>query len=270
MYKKFLKDVLKIFLILLLVFLILFPIYILIVTAFLSNSSVTNHNFALYFKEWNYQNFNFFANAEFWNAILISFESAFILMLIRLLTYTLFAIGLSRFPNKFKKIIWIIVLIFSFTPEFAIYLSLNKLLNDLLLANTLTPLSLITNSIFSYFFMYNLFIHYEKAKQKYQKLIVVDNLSIWQKIYLVYWKEMKEFYLLLIIFSFVSVWNDFLWPNYLLSSTSKKTVGIWFRQIGPIPTGGYFINIQSAGALVVIALPLLIYFIFSRKIVKSI
>ncbi|VEU75053.1 Uncharacterised protein [Mycoplasmopsis citelli] len=270
MYKKIIKDISIIALVLLLIFIILFPLYILIVTSLMSTSATTNKEYSLFFKELEFQNFSFFKDTMFWNAILISLESSLVLIFARLIIYSLFAIGLSKLSKKITKFIWIIILVFSFIPEFTIYFSLNKLLNDLHLTNSLTPISLVTNGIFSYFFMYNLSIHFEKSKQKYHKASLIDNLNIWQKMYLVYWKEMKEIYLLLIVFSFVSVWNDFLWPNYLLSGTDTKTVGIWFRQIGPTPAGGYFINIQSAGALVVVALPLIVYFIFSSKIVKSI
>ncbi|UUM19901.1 MULTISPECIES: glycerol transporter subunit C [unclassified Mycoplasma] len=270
MYKKIIKDILIIAFVLLVIMIILFPLYMLILLAFMSNSAVTNKNYFLYFKEFEFRNFSFFGDKLFWNAILISLESSLALIIIRLVTYSLFVIGLSKLRKKITKTVWIIVLFFSFIPEFTIYFSLDKLLNDLHLANSLTPLSLVTNSIFSYFFMYNLSIHFEKSKKKYHKVALVDNLTVWQKMYLIYWKEMKEIYLLLIVFSFVSVWNDFLWPNYLLSGTQTNTVGIWFRQIGASPAGGYFQNIQSAGALIVVALPLIVYFIFSKKIVKSI
>ncbi|WP_435129752.1 ABC transporter permease subunit [Mycoplasma sp. 6243] len=270
MYKKAFKEALIIILIVILIIIILFPIYILIVSALMPTDDVVNKRFTIRLRKFDFSNFNFFSDIRFWKAVGLSLSSSLMLLSIRLITYTLFVIGISKLGKRSKKVILLIILILSFIPEFAIYLSLNKVLNKLNITNSLTPLSLVTNGFFSYFFMYNLLIHFEKSKQKYYKAMKIDNLTLWQKIYLIYWKEMKETYILLIIFSFVSVWNDYLWPNYILSGTNDATVGIWFRQIGQVPAGGSLLNIQSAGALVVIAIPLTVYFIFSKKIVRSV
>ncbi|MGZ9413539.1 ABC transporter permease subunit [Mycoplasma sp. 480] len=268
MIKKITKEIIKILILLFILLLILFPLYILLITSLKSNYSTSNNNYSLILKEFEWSNFNFFKNSIFWKAVFLSMSSSLLLICLRVVFYTLFIVGLSKINQKIKKAILLFIMFFSFIPEFSIYLSLREILSNFHIINNLSVFSIVSNSIFSYFFIYNLLINFEKTKNQYWKVIKLDNLNIFQKIYLVYWKEMRNYYILLIIFSFISSWNDYLWPNFLLSSTDSKTVGIWFRQIGETPSGGYFLNIQAAGSLVVILLPLGIYFTFSQKIIK--
>ncbi|WBP84281.1 ABC transporter permease subunit [Mycoplasmopsis edwardii] len=269
MYRKIYKDIIIILLLMMITLALLFPIYILILVAFKSTNSVVLKEYNLYFNEFEFSNFVFLKDKSFWNALLISFASALLLILIRLAFYSSFIIGINKLGERVQKLMLLIILIFSFMPEFSIYLSLRELLGKMKLLNSLTPLSLVTNSLFSYFFIYNLLLSYKKTEQKYDKLIKNDNLKWWERFYFVYWKELKNMYFLLIIFSFISIWNDYLWPNFLLSNTEYKTVGIWFRQIGATPSGGHFINIQAAGSLIALVVPVGLYFAFSSKIVSA-
>ncbi|UWD34545.1 ABC transporter permease family protein [Mesomycoplasma molare] len=266
--KKIIKVTIIFLLLFLLLFFIFFPIYFLILVSLKSNQSFLNNEYSLIIDEWNFKNYSFLKEFDFWKAILISLISSFVLIIIRMIIYFGFIISFYNFSNKFKKTIQLILMILFIIPEFSIFLSLKNILNILNISSNLNYFSLISNSLFSFFLLNNMLFNYTKTKDKYYKIIIIDNLNFLEQLKLIYWKEMKHSFFMLVVFSFITTWNDFLWVNFLLSGSEDKTLAIWFRYYAPIPTGGYFLNLQAAGAFVSIFIPITIYFIFSKQITK--
>ncbi|AIA29227.1 glycerol ABC transporter permease [Mycoplasmopsis californica] len=264
-FKNIFKEVSKFFAIGCLVIVILFPLYYLLLYSLLPTHSFHEAKYGLVIQEWNWANFFGLFNSEFWIAVGYTFVFVGILICLRVITYSLAIAGLLKMPPTLQKIFLYFFLIISLIPEFSIYLSLQVVLNYLNIASSL--FAVVTNAIFSFFsFTYVFNIAKHTATQK-AKLILNDNLKWHQKIVFVYLPKLKLAYFLLIIFTFISVWNDYLWPSFLLRSTPKTNITIWYLNLG-ITSGGILLNIQAAGATISVIIPLTIYAIFSRKINK--
>ncbi|WP_029608638.1 ABC transporter permease subunit [Mycoplasma simbae] len=264
-YKLIGKEILRYVSIGLLIILILFPLYYLLLNSLLSTGSVHEGRTYLVIKEWNWSNFGGLATPEFWSAVGYTFLFATIMILLRIFTYSLAVAGLLKMKPVFQKVFLYFFLIISLIPEFSIYLSLQVVLNNLEIKNTI--FAAITNAIFSFFtFTYVFNLAKSTADQK-SKLMINDNLKWHQKIRYVYFPKLKLAYFLLVIFTFIAVWNDYLWPLFLLRGTSMTNITIWYLTLG-VTSAGALTNIQSAGAVISVLIPLTIYWIFAKKINK--
>ncbi|UBX97354.1 glycerol transporter subunit C [Mycoplasmopsis synoviae] len=268
MLKKISKEFLKINFIILLCIIILFPLYYLLVLAFTKSSDIDTGFINFWFNNTSSEAFKMVLNNNFIKALAVTFASIFTLIIIRILIYSLAIAGMLKINNKKINSILIYFFIFiSFVPEYVLYFQ-NKLnLNNWNLSSA-RAFSLITNSIFSFFiFTYSFKIAYKTFQEK-NKIIMVDNLKWYEKIFYVYFSELKLSYLLLIIFTTTSVWNDFLWPRFLLNNTNTLTISIWFSfpktQFAPLA------NVFAAGSVIAISIPLGIYLVFSKFINKTI
>ncbi|MBY7704196.1 hypothetical protein JIY74_28535 [Vibrio harveyi] len=105
--------------------------------------------------------------------------------------------------QRYQKIFLYFFLIISLIPEFSIYLSLKTVLIKTGMRDLM--FSYVTNSLFSFFnftYMFNI------AKTVYEnkhKVMKNDNLKLYEKLFYVCLPKMKLGYLLLVVFSFISV-----------------------------------------------------------------
>ncbi|MBN3534544.1 carbohydrate ABC transporter permease [Mycoplasma procyoni] len=268
MFKTIFKETLKYIALVSCLFFILFPLYILLAYSLKDTNSVASGDYSIHISRWDFSNYNFFATSDFWRALGLSFSAILIFNLIRITIYTTFGAAYYLANAKIKKILLISLFIITSTPEFGLFLALKSILINLNLIQTASYFNLAVNSIFSFYLCFQLAKEIENTNKNKLVLAKLDNLNIWNRIYYIYWTNLKGVYLIIIIFSSIAVWNDYLWANFVLSGTQNKTIAIWFRELGPTPSGGNFQNIQSAGAFISILFPLGIYAIFSKKITK--
>lgn len=262
MWLKLSKEIAKYLIICLLCIMVLFPLYYLLLYALMSDRSILDNKIFLLIKEWNWSNFSNLFAKPFFIALAYTLVFSTILILLRIITYSLAIAGLLKMKEIYQKIFQYFFLMISLIPEFSIYLSLKFVLLKLDLVATV--FAFVTNSIFSFFtftYIFNIAKHTSAEKEK---IMLNDNLKWFDKLIYVYLPKLKLAYFLLIIFSFVSVWNDYLWPLYILTE-DYSNLTIWYLNLGHEP-GFVKYNIQAAGALISVLIPLIIYFAFSKKI----
>ncbi|EIN15040.1 Glycerol ABC transporter, permease component [Mycoplasmopsis agalactiae 14628] len=266
--KKIIFGIIKFALIGLLCIALLFPLYYLLLHSLVSAKTITDNKASLTIQEWNWSNYAEAYKKDFWVAFGYTLLFAFILMSLRILTYSMAVAGLLKMNSKFQKIFQNFFLVISLIPEFSIYLSLKTFLINLKLYGT--AFSFVSNSIFSFFtftYVWNLAksVHNEKYK-----IMLNDNLKWNQKITYVYLPRLKLAYFLLIIFAFITAWNDYLWPTFVLPTTNNAkgftNITIWFLNLGREASEFENTAIQAAGAVISVLIPLTIYAAFSKKI----
>ncbi|AXJ70288.1 ABC transporter permease subunit [Mycoplasmopsis bovis] len=256
------KEIIKYFLIGFLCLLMLFPLYYLLLQSLMSTNSLINNRTFLVIEEWNWVNFATAFKSNFLRAFGWTLLFATILILIRLIIYSLAIAGLLRMSAKYQKVFLYFFLVISLIPEFSIFLSLKTVLLTFNLDET--PIAFVTNAIFSFFNFTYIFNLAKSISDKKNKTMLNDNLKPMDKLIYVYLPKMKLGYMLLIVFSFISVWNDYLWPQFLFS-TNYTNISIWYLTLGQDRQAA-LLNVQAAGAFISIVIPLIIYFIFSKKI----
>ncbi|UKS54091.1 ABC transporter permease subunit [Mycoplasma feriruminatoris] len=262
MIKIIIKEIIKYLLIGLLILLLLFPLYYLLLQALLYNSSIVENKTYLVIKEWNWSNFLKAFQSNFLKAFGWTILFATILITIRIIVYSLAIIGLLKMKPVYQKVFSYFFIIISLIPEFSIFLSLKTVLLQINLEST--PIAYITNAIFSFFNFTYIFNLAKSIESEKSKVMINDNLKWYDKLFYVYLPKMRLGYFLLIIFSFISVWNDYLWPQFILSE-GFTNITIWYQTLGREQEAS-LINVQAAGAMISVLIPLIIYMSFSKKI----
>ena len=267
MFKNLCKEILKYLIVFLLLIIVLFPLYYLIVVSLSTPDFFGKTRFKVdIFSPGNFQGLN---TAEFRSAVSITVGVIFTLIFLRMTTLTLASFGLMKVNAITKKVMFWIFFFVSIIPEITTYLALKTIITDLGIFPSSLTISWTTNGIFSFFLM--LYI-YRAASQIWvtkEKIMIIDSLKWYQAFLYVYLPVLKMPYFLLVIFTTIHVWNEYLWPHVILSSLAVKNVTGWFLSLGD--TGfGNITNIQAAGAVVSLLIPFSIYIVFSHWINKGI
>lgn len=273
MIKKinFNSIVLQIFLLIIIAFLLLiflFPLYYLFVASSLSNSEADNQNFKLVIEKNLINNFLNSINESFYKGLLTSFLTVLSTNFFRLTLYTLGVFGLWFASKKFKNLFYLIFIVVSMIPEVVTYVGLAKLLNQNSTISNAPVFSLITNQFFSFFNFFYLYKSIKSVPIQKTRIAKIDNLNFFQIFKLVFFPKLKVAYFLIIIFSTIQVWNDFLWPIYIFANKDNQTISTWFSFTGQTENG-FYQNVQAAGSLFATIVPIVIYLAFSPIINKN-
>ncbi len=146
---------------------------------------------------------------------------------------------------------------------------------------TMIPLYLIVrnmkavNSTFGYIFPFlvnGMFIFLFRQfflgiPKELEEAATIDGANTIQTYFFIILPNCKAIFATIAVFSFIGVWNDFLWAVMVLSDASKQTVQVGlqgFMAIRPVYTG------QVMAALTIITIPILIInIIFQKYIVQG-
>ncbi|AEC45860.1 ABC transporter permease subunit [Mesomycoplasma hyorhinis] len=267
---KLIFEVLKYALISFVIILILFPIYFLIVQASLNNSEALSNNVFLAPKDSLWTNIKEVMDQLFLNGFKNSMLSVLLINFLRISLYSLASFGLVKVSKFSKKVFYLLFIFVSLTPEISLYMGYKILLykSNILESNVIFPL--IINQIFSFFLLMYLYKILSSVPQNKIKLMTIDNLNMFQRFVYVYLKYLKMPYFLIIIFSSIQAWNDFLWPTYILTSSSEQTISIWFQFSGSRDASANFYNLKAAASFIALIIPLCTYLIFSPFVNKQI
>lgn len=174
----------------------------------------------------------------------------------------------ARLEFPFRKTLFIIVLMGLAVPEQAVIIARHQIFSQLGWHNTYHALILPGLSApFGVFLMTQFF---RAIPREIDEAALLDNASRFR----IFWKVLLPLTLpaqaTLGIFTFLSAWNDYLWP--LISATQKEmftlTVGIASSQVNFAQTEGLgFLTAQAIFASVPV---IIVYLIFQRHIVTAV
>lgn len=264
-FKSILVQLFLLFCFIFLLIVFLFPLYYLILNASLPNELQDNPNLSLKLDGYLWTNFQNSINENFWTGVKTSIFVILLINLVRISLYSLASFGLWMATKRVKLVFIALFVGISFIPEISIYIPLSRILNANRLITNAPIFSLVTNQIFSFFNFFYLYKSINKIDKKQFFLAKIDKLSIFAKIRLIIFPKVKISYYLLIIFTTIQAWNDFLWPNYIFTNRSYQTISTWFQYSGQTSLG-FLQNIQAVGSLFAISVPLFFYLIFAKFI----
>ncbi|AJR12179.1 Uncharacterised protein [Mesomycoplasma dispar] len=264
-FKSILVQLFLLFCFIFLLIVFLFPLYYLILNASLPNELQDNPNLSLKLDGYLWTNFQNSINENFWTGLKTSIFVILLINLVRISLYSLASFGLWMATKRVKLVFIALFVGISFIPEISIYIPLSRILNANRLITNAPIFSLVTNQIFSFFNFFYLYKSINKIDKKQFFLAKIDKLSIFAKIRLIIFPKVNISYYLLIIFTTIQAWNDFLWPNYIFTNRSYQTISTWFQYSGQTSLG-FLQNIQAVGSLFAISVPLFFYLIFAKFI----
>jgi multiple sugar transport system permease protein len=170
--------------------------------------------------------------------------------------------ALARMVFRFKKTIFAIILSTLFVPGF-VFLMPNYLLMDRLgWLDTIWALAVPgAAGAFGVFFMRQFFL---AIPRELEEVAMIDGASTWTVFTRIVLPNAKPALATLTVLSFLSNWNDFIWPLYVLFSPERLTLPAGLKLLQGAYTTDY--PVIMAGATVA-AVPVLILYIFVQRYV---
>ncbi|WP_036499198.1 ABC transporter permease subunit [[Mycoplasma] testudinis] len=274
MIKRIVLELLKYILTIVILILTLFPLYYLIVVS-LTSTEFLSRGVVSFVPDSINNNYQTIIGPELNSALALTASVLVSLIVIRLVVYTLAGFGLNKVGKITRKIVFGLFLFVSIVPEITIYIALRVLLFQINATTTSLIFSLASNSIFSFFIMIYVYKSIQSVSASKSRIMKIDKLRWYQQFVYVYLPVLKMPFFLLVVFTAIQSWNDYLWPNFLLSGTALENITIWFLRQGSGAEGGTsglasLQNLQAAGSFISLIIPLGIYLIFSYWINRGI
>jgi len=247
-------------------FLIIYPIFWVTQTAFKTNIQIMQAPFSLPrpFYPNNFQEALEMANFPrlFLNSIIVTVSGVFIVL-------TLTALGayaLVRFDFKGKNLLTLYFLLGLMIPPHMLMIPSFKLMSMLHLRNTLFSLVLTYSSwiCFGVFFLRAYFLSIPPTIIDAARIDGCSELRIFSQIII---PISAPGLVTVIIFYFVWIWNDFLFPLIYLQKASVRTVTLGLMNFAGKYTSYW--NLQAAALSLALWPPLIFYIIFRKRIQKG-
>lgn len=237
------------------------PLYYVVVSAFKTPAEMAQSPFALP-ASWSLDNFaTVFAQNDvgrsFANTIIVTVFSVFFQVLVG----TMAAYGMILRKSWFTSIVGALLLVAFAIPIQTTLIPLYRLEAEFGLVNSLQGLIIIYlgSAIFCYFLIVG---YMRKLPMEVIEAARIDGASPTRIYFSIVLPLIKPILATVIVFQTLTTWNDFLWPNVLLSSTENRTIVLAvFNAVGQFTT-----NWPVFMAVTVIALvPVFIFFLFCQR-----
>lgn len=199
------------------------------------------------------------------NYLLNSLKYSLIAMFISCLLNSLAGYSLSRMNMPFKNVIMAFIIATMIVPSETTMVPLYLIVRGFKAVNTtigyLFPFMVNAMNIFLFrqFFM--------SLPKELEEAAKIDGANPIQTYFLIILPNCKSAFATVAIFSFIAVWNDFLWAIMVFSDVKKQTVQVGlqsFMSVNPVYTG------QVMAALTIMTIPMvIIYSIFQKYIVQG-
>lgn len=212
----------------------------------------------------NWSNFvEVFKEAPFEVYIGNSFFVAIIIVTVQILNSAMIAYALTQFNFKSRKLIFAIILGTYMLPSAATYVPCYMILSKINLIDTLTGI-IISNlaNVFGIFLMRQAFLQINKSLIEAAR---IDGASHWKILWKIVFPLTKPTFVTFGLISFVTYYNDYMYPSLITKSPEKFLISAGLRQFF-IEGGAYGIKwpeIMAASTITV--LPLLILFLIAQK-----
>ena len=206
---------------------------------------------------------NVFKEAPFETYLFNSFSVAIIEVAFQIVSAAMIAYALTQFRFKGKKVLFAIVMGTYMLPSAATYVPCYMILSDLNLIDTLTGLA-ISNlaNVFGIFLIRQAFMQIDKSLIEAAR---IDGASHWRILWKVIFPLTKPTFITFGLISFVTYYNEYMYPSLITKSPEKFLVSAGLRQFF-IEGGAYGIKwpeIMAASTITV--MPLLILFLIAQK-----
>jgi multiple sugar transport system permease protein len=178
--------------------------------------------------------------------------------------------GLARFPVPGKGVIFIFLLLALIIPYQALLTPIFLMFSTLGLTNSLVGLAIVHTSIqlpFSLYIMRNAF---EAVPRELEEAALVDGANSWQVLRRVFLPTMVPALITVILFAFITSWNEFLGALVMLTRDSSLTVPLVLAAARSVTSlGSTDWGMLQAGVTVAIIPCVLVYLLLQRYYVSG-
>lgn len=245
----------------------LFPIYWTLVNSFRTNTQILSV-FRLIPEQFDFGNFEKIFKAEvlptaFLNSILITGATMVLTAILTMMA----AYGISCF--RFKMGAWVYSLFAAgiFIPSATTMGMVYKLLQGMHLLGARSGIVLLYTAGRIPLSIFLLVAFMQSIPDSVKEAAVIDGCSPWKLFIKIIWPLSQNGLIIVLILTFINVWNEYVWSMILLPSASKRTLTValaFFK-------GEYFTDygLLSAGVIVGLLPVVIVYLFMSDKIING-
>lgn len=191
-----------------------------------------------------------------------SFAAASLHALLVVVVASMAGYALARMEFRFKNGIFAVILLTLFVPGFVFLMPNYLLMDNLGWLDTLTALIVPgAAGAFGVFFMRQFFLAIPK---ELEEVALIDGANAWTVFTRIILPNAKPALATLTVLSFLTNWNDFIWPLFVLFSPERLTLPAGLTLLQGAYTTDY--PVIMAGATVA-AVPVLILYVFVQRYV---
>lgn len=243
------------------------PIFWAVLASFKTNMEIVNQPFSLpkswsfdnYAKAWDLGNFNTY----FWNTAIITLGG----MLVVLIVACPAGYAFAQIKFKGNNLIFYLFLLGMALPVQAIIIPVFYQLKSIGLVDSLSGVVLVSAGLalpFSVFLMRNTM---KDIQKELRESAYVDGASEWKAFFSIMLPLAKPAVVALLVFTFMSIWNDFLLPLVLLISNENFTLSLGLLSFQGENSTNF--GLIFAGTVISMIPSIIVYLIFQRQFVEG-
>ncbi|NEU32195.1 carbohydrate ABC transporter permease [bacterium LRH843] len=195
-----------------------------------------------------------------------SIITTFLVLVIQFFTMVPAAYAFARMEFKWKNVFWSLTLICLMIPMQLIFLPNYLMFGKLQLINSYWPLVLpFATSAFGIFMLRQAF---KQIPEEIVEAAKLDNASEWKIIRTIFMPIARPTIVTMLLFTFISRWNDYFWPLVMTTSEGARTLPVGVALLRTTDTGIPWNEVMAANVILVIPI-LIIYLIAQDKIIKA-
>lgn len=177
--------------------------------------------------------------------------------------------GLARFPLPGKEVIFLILLSALMVPYQVLLTPLYLMFSSLGLANTHLGLAIVHTLLQLPFSVYLMRQSFEAMPRELEEAAVIDGCSSFQALWHVFLPAARPAIVTLVLFQFITSWNEFLAALIFMSDEGRFTVPIMLVGVRHGHFGAVDWGAVQAGVVISILPCLLIYLLLQRHYVSG-
>lgn len=240
------------------------PFVYMLFTSFRQVYSLGDLNFRL--QEFNINNYrSIFNNFPF---LQYFFNSSFVVILscfLNIMIASLAGYGFAKKKFPGREIIFFFFLATLMIPGQVTIIPVYVIMNKVNLLNSLAALILPTVGAFGVFMMRQFMV---SLPDELLEAARIDGCKELATFFTIVIPLIKPVIISLTIFTFISVWNDFIWPLVVISDKSRATLTLGLSVLQGVYRTNY--GLLMAGSVLTFLPPFLLYILFQKKFIEGI
>lgn len=203
---------------------------------------------------------NLFNSYDVTRIFLNSIKISGLTVIIGLVITSMAAYGFEMYTSKAREKTYAVLMLSMMIPFAALMIPLFKLIVKLHLLNTHT--GIILTGISSVFLIFLFRQNFKSFPKEVIQAARVDGAGEFKIFYSIVMPSMKSTYAAAAIFSFMTSWNNYLWPLIILQTDKQKTMQLLLSTLNSSYTPQYGVIMV---AIVITTLPMIIIFFALQK-----
>lgn len=242
-----------------------FPFYWMLTAA--TNTSLEVARGKIVFGSHAVENFtNLLAQQNLWGALKNSFLYAGVQTIIALLICSLAGYGFELYHDKYKDLLFSILLLAMMVPQVATIIPLFKMVSKMKLLNTVW--AFILPSISTPFLIMMFRQNSRSFPIDIMEAARIDGLSEFKIFFKMYMPVMKATYAAAAVITFMNAWNAYLWPKVVMSDNRAQTMPMLIANLAAGYTVDY--GMLMMGVLFCSCPTMIIFFILQKQFAEGI